>query len=181
MNISSSQKGWRSLDRSSPTSTDDILPLLGDSIYEAEKCPEAKQATFRTLPFCSEKLQGQDLFCGRPLASQRLTVVLSLGHILPLTTGCHISTGCPIYNMTLEVWKSSEQLGGFILCVVTIPMCCLATGARFTAQKKTTTGRENLENWLALASLVFFLVYTLMFLYRTSYQVFYCPHIVEYF
>ncbi|KAJ0115789.1 hypothetical protein J7T55_010612 [Diaporthe amygdali] len=66
--------------------------------------------------------------------------------------------------MALEVWKDSQQLGGFILCVVTIPMCCLATGLRFAASKKTT-GKVNLESWLALASLVFFLVYTLMFLY----------------
>lgn len=69
--------------------------------------------------------------------------------------------------MALEVWKDPEQLGGFILCVLTIPMCCVATALRFMASKKTT-GRANLESWLAMAALVFFLVYTLMFLYRSS-------------
>lgn len=74
--------------------------------------------------------------------------------------------------MALEVWKDPEQLGGFILCVVTIPICCLATGLRFAASKKTT-GSANLESWLSLAALVFFLVYTLMFLYRSSRLSFY--------
>lgn len=69
--------------------------------------------------------------------------------------------------MAIEVWKDSEQLGAFILCVISIPMCCVATGLRFAAPKKKA-GKESLENWLALASLVFFLVYTLMFLYRSS-------------
>jgi len=73
--------------------------------------------------------------------------------------------------MAIEVWKDSEQLGALILCVVTIPMSCVATGLHFTAPKKTA-GRENLEKLLALASLVFFLVYMLMFLYRPSHLLF---------
>lgn len=73
--------------------------------------------------------------------------------------------------MALEVWKDPQQLGGFILCVVTIPICCVATGLRFAASKKTT-GKANIESWLALAALIFFLVYTSMFLYRASHLLF---------
>lgn len=59
-------------------------------------------------------------------------------------------------------------------------MCCLATGLRFAASKKTT-GKVNLESWLALASLVFFLVYTLMFLYRESHLIHHATGLSEYF
>jgi hypothetical protein len=67
--------------------------------------------------------------------------------------------------MTLEVQKDPQQLGAFILCVVTVPLCIGATVLRFFSSMKTT-GVIGTESWLALVALVFFLVYTLMFLYR---------------
>lgn len=69
--------------------------------------------------------------------------------------------------MTLEVWKDSQQLGGFVLCVVTVPLCIVTVALRFAANIKST-GKIGMETWFAFVSLIFFLVYTLMFLYRKS-------------
>lgn len=66
--------------------------------------------------------------------------------------------------MALQVWRDPQQLGGFILCVVSIPMCILATVLRFVANRKTSRS-IGVETWLAFVALIFFLVYTSMFLY----------------
>ena len=69
--------------------------------------------------------------------------------------------------MTLDVWRDSQQSAGFIICVLTLPICTIATALRFVATAKSK--REyGVENWFALIALVFFLVYTSIFLYRKS-------------
>lgn len=70
-------------------------------------------------------------------------------------------------KMALQVWKSSQQGGGFVLCVVTIPLCLAATALRFWASARTSR-KVGVEDWLALVALVFFEAYTSMFLYRKS-------------
>lgn len=67
--------------------------------------------------------------------------------------------------MAFEVFRDSQQSAGFVLCVATLPSCILATVLRLVATKRAN--REiGVEDGFALLALLFFLVYTSMFLYR---------------
>ncbi len=67
--------------------------------------------------------------------------------------------------MSFQVFRDPQQSAGFVICLVTIPICIAATILRFVA---TSRARRKIgyEDGFALAALIFFLVYTLIFLYR---------------
>ncbi|KAI1389071.1 uncharacterized protein F4822DRAFT_404864 [Hypoxylon trugodes] len=58
----------------------------------------------------------------------------------------------------------AQQKAAFATCVITLPICTLATGLRFVATHRS--GRKpGLEDWFALAALVTFLPYAVALLY----------------
>lgn len=73
--------------------------------------------------------------------------------------------------MAFEVFKSSDQTATFFLCIFTTPICVLLTLLRFTTTQRR--GRNiGLEDWLALAALIIFLVWVGYALAGKSYQPF---------
>lgn len=69
--------------------------------------------------------------------------------------------------MGLQVFRDTDQGAAFVLCVVTAPICILATALRFLAGRSRSRNIE-LENWFALAALLFYLAFVGVFLYRES-------------
>lgn len=60
--------------------------------------------------------------------------------------------------MAFEVFKSADQTATFFLCIFTTPICILLTLLRFTTTQRR--GRNiGLEDWLALAALIIYLVW----------------------
>ena len=61
--------------------------------------------------------------------------------------------------MGFNVFNDSEAATGFVLAVLAMPICCLATGLRFVSTKRA--GKKiGMEDWFALLALVTFLIYT---------------------
>ena len=61
--------------------------------------------------------------------------------------------------MTFNVFNNSEEGTGFVVAVVSIPICFFAVFLRFLST--TRAGRKiNVEDWFALLALLTFLVYT---------------------
>ncbi|KAK5989623.1 Satratoxin biosynthesis SC1 cluster protein 4 [Cladobotryum mycophilum] len=66
--------------------------------------------------------------------------------------------------MALHVFDDTQQGASFIVCIVSTPICILATILRFVATSHS--GRKiGLEDWFALLGLFFFLLYTAMLLW----------------
>ncbi|KAI1392108.1 uncharacterized protein F4822DRAFT_389641 [Hypoxylon trugodes] len=66
--------------------------------------------------------------------------------------------------MAFEVFKDSQQGAAFVICVVTTPVCILATYLRFVATKRAHR-KIGIEDWFSLVALIFFVPYTLIFIY----------------
>ncbi|KFA71230.1 hypothetical protein S40288_03867 [Stachybotrys chartarum IBT 40288] len=67
-------------------------------------------------------------------------------------------------KMPFNVFHDPQQGAGFVVCVVTIPLCLVATILRFIG---TIRASRNIlwEDWFALIALIFHLAYTSTFLY----------------
>ncbi|KEY73199.1 hypothetical protein S7711_04165 [Stachybotrys chartarum IBT 7711] len=70
-------------------------------------------------------------------------------------------------KMPFNVFHDPQQGAGFVVCVVTIPLCLVATILRFIG---TIRASRNIlwEDWFALIALIFHLAYTSTFLYRAK-------------
>lgn len=69
--------------------------------------------------------------------------------------------------MGLHVFDSSEQGADFIVCVISLPICILATILRF-ASTMSSRRKFGCEDMFALLALVFYLLYTLMSFWSES-------------
>lgn len=63
-----------------------------------------------------------------------------------------------------DVFDRYEYRAGFFVCVITAPICILATILRFVATKRTSR-KLGLEDWFALLALLPYLTYTVMFMW----------------
>lgn len=66
--------------------------------------------------------------------------------------------------MAFEIFRDPQQGAGFVLCVVTIPICILATILRFSGTIRASR-KIQWEDWFALLALIFHLLYATMFLF----------------
>ena len=63
-----------------------------------------------------------------------------------------------------NVFDRYEYRAGFFVCIITAPICILATILRFVATRRTSR-KLGLEDWFALLALLPYLTYTVMFLW----------------
>ncbi|ROV90139.1 hypothetical protein VPNG_09787 [Cytospora leucostoma] len=64
--------------------------------------------------------------------------------------------------MTFNVFDTAEYRAAFFVCILTTPLCILATALRFAHARTSKIGRED---WLALVALLAYLTYTVMILW----------------
>jgi hypothetical protein len=64
--------------------------------------------------------------------------------------------------MAFRVFTNSQQGAAFVLCLVTIPLCTIATALRVESTRRARR-KIGLEDGFAMAALVFHLVFTTMF------------------
>lgn len=63
-----------------------------------------------------------------------------------------------------NVFDRAEYRAAFFVCVLTAPICILATILRFVTTKRTSR-KLGLEDWFALLALLPYLTYTVMLLW----------------
>lgn len=67
--------------------------------------------------------------------------------------------------MTFKIFDDPQQGAGFVLCIITIPLCTLATVLRFVATIRAHRS-FGFEDAFAFIALLFHLLFTTIFIYR---------------